>query len=83
MATVVDRVSEAHQLDPANAAAWAGRGILVAITCVLYGAGWLMARSVSLLWAAFSTLVWPALSWCVTAVRTGWREGWRPPGRTG
>lgn len=84
MATLVDRVTvEARRLDPARAAAATGRGVLRAVTFVLYGLGWLAARIIRVAWAVFVVVVWPALAWSVAAVKLGWQEGWRPPGRAG
>jgi hypothetical protein len=46
-----------------------GRAVLTLIAAVLFGAGWLAAKTV--------TGLWLAATWSVAALRVGWREGRR------
>lgn len=44
----------------------AGRTVLTAAAAVLYGLGWITARTLG--------AVWLALAWSATAVKLGWTE---------
>lgn len=43
------------------------RVALTILAGLLFGLGWLAAKTV--------TAVWFVLAWCVTAIRVGWQEG--------
>ncbi|MBO0813548.1 MAG: hypothetical protein J2P30_00105 [Actinobacteria bacterium] len=47
----------------------AGRALLTVLAAVLFGIGWLAAKTV--------TGSWLAVTWSVAAVKVGWREGRR------
>jgi hypothetical protein len=56
----VDEISErAREAKP-------GRTALTVIAGVLFGLGWVTAKTLGTLWLA--------VAWCVTAARLGWRE---------
>lgn len=57
----VDRISaEAREVH-------VSRAVLTVIAALLYGCGWLAART--------CTLIWLICAWSFTAVRIGWQEG--------
>lgn len=80
-------VSAAAWADRSAAAAGrAARAVLALVAAGLWGAGWLLAKTVHLvllvlggsLWAvgwAARRVVWPGLVWAATAVRVGWEDG--------
>lgn len=43
------------------------RTVLTVIAALLFGLGWVMAKTFALVWLAFA--------WSAVAVREGWREG--------
>lgn len=47
-----------------------GRTVLTAVAAVLFGAGWLAARTFAVLWLA--------ATWAFTAVRVGWQAAHGP-----
>lgn len=51
------------------------RVLLTLLAGMLFGFGWVAART--------CTTVWAAAAWSVTAVRVGWREGMAGRGREG
>jgi hypothetical protein len=59
---VEDITEQARQARP-------GRVVLTVIAAVLFGAGWVVAKTF--------TVLWLCLAWSVVAVREGWREGRR------
>jgi hypothetical protein len=60
----VDRITaEARATHP-------GRALLTLIAGVLYGLGWLAAKTVA--------VVWLALAWSFAAVKVGWQDARRP-----
>jgi hypothetical protein len=44
-----------------------GRAILMLLAGLLYGVGWIAARTFG--------LIWLALAWSYTAMKVGWQEG--------
>ncbi len=66
-----------------------GRLLLSGLTWLLYGAGWLMAKSLrGIGWSVAAALfgagwvagrvLWPTLCWAGRAVALGWDEGRKP-----
>ncbi|MFJ9114473.1 hypothetical protein ACIRJO_02875 [Streptomyces sp. NPDC102394] len=51
------------------------RSVLTALAGLLFGLGWLAAKTFALLWLAGV--------WSVTAVKLGWQEARRGPARAG
>lgn len=47
-----------------------GRTLLTMLAAVLYGLGWVTAKTVR--------VIWMAIAWSAVAVKVGWREGWKP-----
>lgn len=72
MATILDRVpldritTEAKKLH-----FW--RTVLTLIAGLFFLLGWIVAKTVMLIWAA--------IAWCVAAVKIGWQDARRPRGR--
>lgn len=60
----VDRITaEARQIHP-------GRTLLTVIAGVLYGLGWLAAKTLA--------VAWLAVAWSFAAVKVGWSDARRP-----
>lgn len=51
-----------------------GRAVLTVLAGLLFGIGWLAAKT--------AAAVWLALAWSATAVKVGWTEARRSPART-
>ena len=72
MTTVTERVPleritrEARDVHP-------GRAVLTVVAAVLFGLGWVTARTLG--------GVWLVVAWCAVAVRVGWAEGRRGSAR--
>lgn len=66
----VDRITaEAREIHP-------GRALLTVIAAVLYGIGWVAAKTVA--------VVWLAVAWSYAAVKVGWSDARGPvSGRRG
>lgn len=47
-----------------------GRTLLTVLAAVLFGLGWIVAKTVR--------VIWLAIAWSAVAVKVGWREGWKP-----
>lgn len=69
MTTLTERIPlddinvQARQVRP-------GRAVLTVIAAVLFGLGWVVARTLG--------IVWLAVMWCGVAVREGWRASHGP-----
>lgn len=60
MAAVIDRITaEARTIHPA-------RVILTAVAAVLFGLGWITAKT--------CVVAWFVLAWCYAAVKVGWAD---------
>ena len=64
-ATLLDRVP-VDQIGEQARQARPGRVALTVIAGVLFGAGWVVAKTLG--------TVWLGVAWCFTAARLGWRE---------
>lgn len=66
MSAITDRVpldtvsAQARQIRP-------GRTLLALVTGLLFGAAWLAAKSLGLLWLS--------IAWALTAMKVGWQQG--------
>lgn len=73
MATL-DQLLDGKRLDRITAEARQvhfGRVVLTVIAAVLYGIGWIAARTFG--------VIWLAAAWTAVAVKVGWVEGRKPP----
>ena len=66
MTTLTQRVP-LDRIDQRARSARPGRAVLMVIATVLFAAGWLVARTLSVLWIG--------LAWSVAAVAEGWAAG--------
>lgn len=70
--TTLDQLLDTQRLDRITAEArqvQVGRTLLTVLAAVLFGVGWIVARTVNALWLG--------LAWSAVAVKVGWVEGRR------
>ncbi|HEU4542571.1 MAG TPA: hypothetical protein VFR23_15700 [Jiangellaceae bacterium] len=71
--TTLDQLLDAPRVDEITRQAREvrfGRVLLTVIAAVLFGIGWIVAKTF--------TVLWFALAWSATAVKLGWQEGRKP-----
>lgn len=71
--TTLDQLMDTQRLDRITAEARQvqfGRVLLTVIAGVLFGIGWIVAKTFAVLWLA--------LTWSATAVKLGWQEARTP-----